>query len=633
MKGRLEKMITDRKPTNPVAVAFNRSSITGNLVHGINSGTTEKSIREHATVDPAANETLKQMEHELAKLRASEVATDIKRLNSLTDNLRAFLVTVRNINTSLSENSVAGLIGARTQVHSKEQEARQTGTARFAELGIKYADSQLFKDFLMSAAAFMELRGEEDGCPYCDRPFEERGRELRDAYTTFLTSTAEKELAGARHQLESGLRALEQIHFPPLDASQTLFTQLQRDEDGKQLVKTYVNAINTATNYRDELAAELNGITEVSRPEGFIISEETIITYAKSVQDKIEELKKLDPATEIRKKEEEVALLRDRIKLGEELDKVITYLDQLQWCENARQLFGQLATNSVTIKQSYFYDKYVTEDYLKIFAEECKKLDAELKVEILQQGAKGKTVRDLKIKGIDPRQVLSEGEQRATALADFLTEIQVAGNCCGLVFDDPVNSLDVDRKRLIANRIMTEVEDRQIIVFTHDLVFVSYLHDALPEETPWCCHHVEKNSGEPGRIWLNNSPVSTRDYRRTGIPSSYYNLAKKAPPEERVHLLEQGFGALRTCYETFVENSLLGGAVQRWDEAIRITNLKNVHLNKETFEKVVEKHHEISRYISGHSHSDKYTAKKPTPEDLIREIEAFNGLKKENGFK
>lgn len=83
--------------------------------------------------------------------------------------------------------------------------------------------------------------------------------------------------------------------------------------------------------------------------------------------------------------------------------------------------------------------------------------------------------------GVDPSRVLSEGEQTAVALADFLTEIELNGSCVGVVFDDPVTSMDHMRKESIAQRLVKEAARRQVIVFTHDILFTNYLATAAEE--------------------------------------------------------------------------------------------------------------------------------------------------------
>src|SRR3546814_7865490 len=68
------------------------------------------------------------------------------------------------------------------------------------------------------------------------------------------------------------------------------------------------------------------------------------------------------------------------------------------------------------------------------------------------------------------------------ALAAFLTELATAQHKSALVFDDPVTSLDHRWREKVADRLVEESATRQIIVFTHDMVFVNDLHDKRSEE-------------------------------------------------------------------------------------------------------------------------------------------------------
>ena len=69
-------------------------------------------------------------------------------------------------------------------------------------------------------------------------------------------------------------------------------------------------------------------------------------------------------------------------------------------------------------------------------------------------------------------QILSEGEQRALALACFLAEIGGDDARHGIIVDDPVSSLDHPRIRKVARRLVAESKKgRQVIIFTHNLVF------------------------------------------------------------------------------------------------------------------------------------------------------------------
>ena len=73
--------------------------------------------------------------------------------------------------------------------------------------------------------------------------------------------------------------------------------------------------------------------------------------------------------------------------------------------------------------------------------------------------------------------ILSEGEQKIIALSNFLAECTIDNRLNTIIFDDPVTSLDMDYRDLIATKVVQLSQNRQIIVFTHDLSFLRLLID------------------------------------------------------------------------------------------------------------------------------------------------------------
>src|SRR5690606_25994141 len=80
-------------------------------------------------------------------------------------------------------------------------------------------------------------------------------------------------------------------------------------------------------------------------------------------------------------------------------------------------------------------------------------------------------------------QVLSEGEHRCVALAAFMAELATTENKSGIVFDDPVSSLDHMHREAVAKRLIAEAANRQVIVFTHDLAFLFELNRAADRKS------------------------------------------------------------------------------------------------------------------------------------------------------
>jgi wobble nucleotide-excising tRNase len=77
--------------------------------------------------------------------------------------------------------------------------------------------------------------------------------------------------------------------------------------------------------------------------------------------------------------------------------------------------------------------------------------------------------------------ILSEGDQRALAFAYFLFELEQHENESNkiIVFDDPISSLDLSRKSIIAYKIAEEMKKgtNQVIVLSHDISFIEKLEN------------------------------------------------------------------------------------------------------------------------------------------------------------
>ena len=73
---------------------------------------------------------------------------------------------------------------------------------------------------------------------------------------------------------------------------------------------------------------------------------------------------------------------------------------------------------------------------------------------------------------------------------------------------------DDERKSEIAERLVKESLKKQVIIFTHDLVFVSnILVKSENTKNDILCHWTESRDGKPRQVWLNNSPSYEKEYR------------------------------------------------------------------------------------------------------------------------
>ncbi len=83
--------------------------------------------------------------------------------------------------------------------------------------------------------------------------------------------------------------------------------------------------------------------------------------------------------------------------------------------------------------------------------------------------------------------IMSEGEQKVVALSHFVAENLLEDKDNVLVFDDPVNSLDLQRMENVAENLVKLSVEKQVIIFTHNLVFVGMRKTVLLYQIFFVC--------------------------------------------------------------------------------------------------------------------------------------------------
>ena len=193
----------------------------------------------------------------------------------------------------------------------------------------------------------------------------------------------------------------------------------------------------------------------------------------------------------------------------------IKRLGELRKLAEARKLTD---TTAISRKATELTEEHVTKLVRDRFIRECDRLNLE-HVELKRTGgSKGKLhhrptlLGATTVRPVD--EVFSEGEQTALGLAGFFTEAHFDGSKSALVLDDPVTSLDHIRRAQVAKSLVRFAEDRQVIVFTHDLAFLRDLmtradegHVTLAERT------VQRLGSTPGQV-SDGYPWKAKDVAR-----------------------------------------------------------------------------------------------------------------------
>lgn len=168
-----------------------------------------------------------------------------------------------------------------------------------------------------------------------------------------------------------------------------------------------------------------------------------------------------------------------RIRLAKVKTAVLAAIERLDRQSKLAKCLSDLKTHAISIKATELTEKIVSKELEAALNQEFKCLGVgNLQVHLKSHTAKGKAYHKLALNlplAKTPADILSEGEQRAIALASFLAEVNIGGSSGGIIFDDPVSSLDHKRRERVARRLAQEGAKRQVIIFTHDLYFLNLL--------------------------------------------------------------------------------------------------------------------------------------------------------------
>lgn len=225
-------------------------------------------------------------------------------------------------------------------------------------------------------------------------------------------------------------------------------------------------------------------------------------------------------------------------------------------------------------------------------------------------------------------EVLSEGEQRAIALGSFLAELDLADHLGGIVFDDPVSSLDHNRRGLVAKRLARESKRRQVVVFTHDVVFLQQLVDSCEQvgSSPRLCF-LENVGGYAGHVaaglpWDHKS-VADRIDKLEKSQKAFEKLPwPPYPNEDLARQMIRQYSFLRATIERAVQDLFLNGTIQRFRDYIDVKRIEQVvGLEEAEVKELLRLNKRCHDIVEAHDPSSAKDEPPPTPAELQRDLE------------
>lgn len=581
---------------------FQRGSTAYPLIEALGASTDLSQLRDKAAVDEDADERLDGLTQTVAALRANTTGAQLtarKREQRVLQQAVEAAAELLDFDANLYNSKLS-----RRSELARDYETFRTELFAVADLPADPDESwnafveagDVYRRHLESVDAH-----DADRCLYCRQNLTDPARDLLAKYATYLEDKISTDLRA----IDSDIAETEQQIRLIQNAEVVGFIDEYKDSEERPGCFADVNSIEQV---RISVIAEIDASTAVpvdlstSIPEAKTRTEAELSAAEGDISALGEQAQNRAETLEIKQKE--LLELKDAVELAKSWSVVEMEVKNAKEADQLRTLkrpLPQLA-RAVTELAKTASDQLINQSFDSLFIEECEALRAPaLKLQFV--GREGKAQRRKVLSGRHkPSKVLSEGEQKVLALADFLAEARLAGITAPVIFDDPVSSLDHRRVKEVAQRIARLAEDNQVIVFTHDILFATTLL-GLFEKSKRCNYFQVTDEEGKGKIAAATGP---RWDTLSGIKRKLNGTIQAAHQQEgeaRDALVRVGYGWIRSWCEVFTETELLQGVTQRYQPNVGMTRLANINAAKigEIIPKVMEIFEEACRYIDGHS--------------------------------
>ncbi|WP_133365514.1 AAA family ATPase [Qipengyuania sediminis] len=642
LKGQLETeraaAVGDKISLTEIAFPTIRNTKAQAFNIALTKATTQAEIDKAADFEAADQTQLDEIVKVLAAGAAA--AVDVSALATWTDSVAK---ECEGALGALGDTALATLATLRNNAVAARQAAQLAAGALFTDEPLTGVGSESWRALWEAARDYsvkeaydgldypvVEVEDGHPACVLCQQPLlaDAAARMLR--FQKYMDDTLDVAATKAEKAVADASAALPELKLLRADDLADRIEQVRkRDAALADSLSTFQTAIVAR---REEAAARLAGTP--SKPVPVLVSPvESVKAMAKKLQEAKDALTKAGDTDERAKLAAEQAELEDRKILAANKVK-LEQRKALRELEAAyAAALAEVQTKGITQRANELLDTHLTTAVVTRFDAERSNFDImHLKVGLARKS--GQTRAEFEV---DPQtkltkvtsEILSEGEQRALALAGFLTEVALTDGSGPIIVDDPVSSLDRERCAKVAQRLAEEAGKRQVVVFTHDIIFFNELceeaHKIGIDPVTIALFSDKKVAGrvDPTGIGWKGAPVKKRIGR---IKDAFAPLPKihSASPAEYEMQIKHLYGRLRDTYERVVEEIIFCDIVRRGVDVVQTQKLRMVHLSHP----LAIRFHEGMTKANTHSHDNPAadTVPVPPPEEFLEDVAFLEAL-------
>jgi len=610
VRNRLDQDVKDKtQGSNPFLLQFDRQSRIYPLIDSLGAATDLAQLKALSTVSDAEKQEIPTLKAEVEALQTTNPAAQLK----LAETVKQHLDTLVKSLSSVGRFDVPKYARNVERLQKAERQYEKATQQSFAGLPIPGLLKEEWRRFIQSGEEYLKTvdeaakypaKGEE--CLYCRQPLSPEAAALLKKYRDYCNNDLRTELDGAGRDIDTVRRAFQQgIDFAEVERRIGEVAGNGAGITGEQIAHIR-DFVSKGKSIRDAIESRkpVEWKDQAEQTGRVLKYLEDSQTHNKALlRDLTERRDKREEA--LRERQGKLLDIESRLKLAALMTQIAKAVEQAKWVDKAKiqQRKFQGLLRSLTETSKVASEQLLNRDFERHFNEECKALRAPA-VTLQFPGRQGQVTRKKAVASGEhrPSDVLSEGEQKVIALADFLAEASLKPPA-PVIFDDPINSLDYKRMAEVVNRIVALSDSRQVIVFTHNIWFTTELLARFEHRKQDCSYYdVSRDGAKIGIVSKGTHPRSDSFSSLKGKINELIQVADKATGEPLAALIERAYELLRNICEVIVETELLQGVTQRHQAMVKMTMLPKINFGglEASVVAIYPVYEDCCRYIGSH---------------------------------
>jgi len=592
----------------------------------------------NAHQDP--DKEIQEFRQEEARLRATDPTKEKTRLSAVAKDAEALAAHLESIENTLSPTAADRILTLKQRAIELRASADEVSSNSFADEPLPGVGSQSWRAMWEAAERYAQAEAypdrdfpateDDDVCVLCQQPLAQDAQARLRRFRDYVRNTVQQQAKDAERRYSAAVDQLKKFDV----TTPSVLSWLAHFADNNDLSKdALTTALDVAVTAKERILKRLQDNTDESWMELASVDISIVRSLATAKRNEANDTdvdsfkKSLDS---VKKKRQECEGLQ---KLAVVKEEIVCEIKRRKHVALLTRKKRELSTTQVTKLSKRLATDYVTKTVSDRFLYEANNLKLEHVVLSDPRGSKGaiRQIPALKevssASSISTMQVLSEGEQTAAGLAGFLTEVYFDESKSAVIFDDPMSSLDHQRRSSVAARIVELAQDRQVIVFTHDLIFLTELvKHASYSGVPMLEQTIQRSATkQPGMI-LSDFPWKAKDVnQRIGdLRADLARIIKRQSTisvDEYETMTSDWAGRLSETWERLIRSEVIYRVVDRSTTEVRPKLVRIFAQITEADYRDFDASYSItSTWVRRHDKSEEVSYVAPEPEDMEHEL-------------